>query len=85
MLFALPQPIVAQRVTSREENWFSDSPIYYVAWRSCKTHPWRSEEYACRFQAHSRYFALLDRGTEAYVEKRQPVTSQPTTKYSFCE
>lgn len=75
MLLTLSQPITQKRLATRDAASFPDSPIYYVAWRSGKSHPWRSEEFACRFQAHSRYFGLLDRGAEAYVEKRQPVNS----------
>ena len=37
-----------------------------------KPAPWRSEEFSSRFQAHSRYFVLLERGLEAFLEKRQP-------------
>ena len=59
----LPSPLAAEDV---------ESPIYYLAWRIRKHHPWRSEEFKSRFQAHSRYFSLLERGVEAYLEKRQP-------------
>ena len=47
--------------------------IYYLVWRSRANHPWHSEEYFTRIEAHKRYFTLLDRGSEAYLEcRRQP-------------
>lgn len=46
-------------------------PIYYVLWRSRPNHPWRSEELGNRFEAHNKYFSLIQRGYEAYMEKRQ--------------
>lgn len=58
----LPSPLAAEE---------AKLPIYFVAWRIRKHHPWRSEEFHSRFEAHSRYFALLERGLEAYWEKRQ--------------
>jgi hypothetical protein len=64
----LPQPPLTKQLAANETS----SLVYYVAWRSRKNHPWRSEEFTSRFQAHCRYFALLDRGAEAYVENRQP-------------
>jgi hypothetical protein len=72
MLQTLPQPSMQTRLTASEEFQMHRTPVYYVAWRSRISHPWRSEEFANRFQAHDRYFALLDRGAEAYVEKRAP-------------
>jgi hypothetical protein len=45
--------------------------IYYVLWRSCPNQPWRSEELLHRFEAHNKYFSLIQRGYEAYLEKRQ--------------
>jgi hypothetical protein len=45
--------------------------IYYVLWRSRPNHPWRSEELMNRFEAHNKYFSLIQRGYEAYIEKRQ--------------
>ena len=68
MIQTLPQPPLPSRLAAEE----TESPIYYLAWRVRKGHPWRSEEFTSRFQAHSRYFSLLDRGVEAFLEKRQP-------------
>ena len=45
--------------------------IYYVLWRTRPTHPWHSEELFNRIDAHNKYFSLLQRGYEAYVEKRK--------------
>ena len=59
----LPSPLAAGKAMS---------PTYYVAWRIRKHHPWRSEEFGSRFEAHSRYFALIERRVEAYLEKRRP-------------
>ncbi|MFN0018844.1 MAG: hypothetical protein ACKVP0_11340 [Pirellulaceae bacterium] len=73
MLQTLPQPLMHPRLAATNESASSICPIYYVVWRSRKSLPWQSEEFTGRFQAHCRYFALLDRGTEAYVEKRQPL------------
>ena len=73
MLQTLPQHSMQSRLATIVESLPSHCPIYYVAWRSRASHPWRSEEFTCRFQAHCRYFTLLDRGAEAFVEKRQPL------------
>jgi hypothetical protein len=64
----LPQPLLPSPLAAGKAM----SPTYYVAWRIRKHHPWRSEEFDSRFEAHSRYFALLERGVEAHWEKRQP-------------
>jgi hypothetical protein len=68
MLQPLPQPPQPSPIAAKE----AETPVYYVAWRIHKHHPWRSEEFGSRFEAHGRYFALLERGLEAYWEKRQP-------------
>jgi hypothetical protein len=44
---------------------------YYLVWRPRPSQPWQSEEHASRTLAHNRYFALIQRGYEAYLEKRQ--------------
>jgi len=44
---------------------------YYLLWRMRASHPWHSEEFDNRNQAHLHYFALIQRGAEAYLEKRQ--------------
>lgn len=71
MIQTLPQPPMQSRLAAER----TESPVYSVAWRIRKSHPWRSEEFSSRFQAHGRYFALVERGWEAYVEKRQPAAS----------
>jgi hypothetical protein len=45
-------------------------PIYYLLWRARPSHPWHSEEVESRSAAHRRYFALLERGVEVYLERR---------------
>jgi hypothetical protein len=45
--------------------------IYYIAWRLKPSHPWRSEEYISRYDAHCEYFARLERGMEVYMEVRR--------------
>jgi hypothetical protein len=44
---------------------------YYLLWRTGWSHPWRSEEIDSRNEAHARYFALIERGYEAYLERRR--------------
>jgi hypothetical protein len=44
--------------------------VYYLLWRTRRSHPWHSEEFDNRNQAHHRYFALIQQGAEAYLEKR---------------
>lgn len=44
---------------------------YYLLWRTGWSHPWRSEEIDSRNEAHARYFDLIERGYEAYLERRQ--------------
>ena len=48
--------------------------IYYIAWRLKPSHPWRSEEFFSRFDAHCEYFARLQRGMEVYLEVRRKST-----------
>ena len=45
--------------------------VYYLVWRTRPNRPWLSEELHSRSEAHNRYFALIQRGYEAYLEKRQ--------------
>jgi hypothetical protein len=45
--------------------------IYYLAWRIKPTHPWRSEEFFSRFDAHCEYFARMQRGMEVFLEVRR--------------
>jgi hypothetical protein len=66
MLKSLPQTPPPSRVAALE----SQTPVYYIAWRIRQNHPWRSEEFTRRTLAYCRYFALLDRGVEAYLETR---------------
>ncbi len=56
---------VAQRTTALPSN------VYYLAWRVRPNHPWRSEEYESRWEAHNKYLSLLERGMEAYLETRR--------------
>ena len=50
--------------------------IYYLAWRPKPSHPWQSDEFYSRFDAHCEYFARLQRGMEVYLEvRRRSVTS----------
>ena len=46
--------------------------VYYLVWRTRPSHPWHSEEFCNRIDAHKRYLALIERGTEAYLERRIP-------------
>ncbi|MCE9527361.1 MAG: hypothetical protein K8R36_15045 [Planctomycetales bacterium] len=73
MLQTLTQPFMQSRLAETNVPDELSSPIYYVAWRSRQSHPWRSEEFTSRYQAHHRYFALLDRGVEVYMVRRQPL------------
>jgi hypothetical protein len=49
-------------------------PTYYLVWRSRPQRPWQSEELLNRFDAHRKYLALIERGCEAYLEKREKPT-----------
>jgi hypothetical protein len=44
--------------------------VYYLVWRNRPSHPWHSEELFNRIDAHKRYLSLIERGTEAYLERR---------------
>ena len=46
--------------------------VYYLVWRTRPNHPWHSEELYSRIDAHNRYLALIQRGVEAYLERRRP-------------
>ena len=46
--------------------------VYYLVWRTRPNHPWHSEELFNRIDAHKRYLALIERGVEAYLERRKP-------------
>lgn len=50
--------------------------VYYLVWRLRPNHPWSSEEFETRMGAYDRYFALMQRGVEAYLSRRQR-TLQP--------
>jgi hypothetical protein len=45
--------------------------IYYLCWRLKANHPWFSEEFFNRFDAHSEYFDRMQRGMEVYLEVRR--------------
>jgi hypothetical protein len=51
-----------------------EPPTYYLLWRTRPSHPWHSEEFSTRIEAHRRYFALLERGLEVYLERRHRAT-----------
>ena len=57
--------------TVRVEGKSARAQTYYLLWRTRPSHPWQSEEFDNRNQAHHRYFELIQRGVEAYLEKRQ--------------
>ena len=59
--------IVASHRAARGE---ATETVYYLAWRLRSTHPWSSEEFETRMAAYQRYFALIERGIEAYLERR---------------
>jgi hypothetical protein len=46
--------------------------VYYLVWRTRPNHPWHSEELYNRIDAHRRYLSLIERGVEAYLERRRP-------------
>jgi len=45
--------------------------LYHLNWRPRASQPWQTEEYANRFEAHCKYFALLARGVEVSLEIRR--------------
>lgn len=49
--------------------------VYYLVWRTRPNHPWQSEEFSNRIDAHKRYLRLIERGTEAYLQRRKPAES----------
>jgi len=57
--------------TVRIETVSTRPQVYYLVWRTGPSHPWHSEEFDNRNQAHHRYFSLIQRGAEAYLEKRR--------------
>ena len=57
--------------TVRVEAGPARPTVYYLVWRTRPSHPWRSEEFESRTLAHRRFFELVERGVEAYLEKRQ--------------
>jgi hypothetical protein len=48
--------------------------VYNLVWRVRQSQHWHSEELFNRIEAHNRYLTLIQRGIEAYLERRQPVT-----------
>lgn len=56
---------------SREPQDDRPTTIYYVCWRLKPNHPWHSQEYYNRFEAHCSYFAQMQRGMEVYLEVRR--------------
>jgi hypothetical protein len=48
--------------------------VYYLVWRIRANQHWRSEEFFNRIDAHNRFFELIQRGVEAYLERRQPAS-----------
>lgn len=66
MIQQMPQTVSRPQL-SRETKL----TVYYVAWRLRSTHPWNSEEFFNRFEAQDKYFSLIERGIEAYLETRQ--------------
>ena len=48
----------------------SGSRVYYLLWRPRSSQPWHSEEHQSRIEAHNKYFSLMQRGYEAYLERR---------------
>jgi hypothetical protein len=45
--------------------------VYYLLWRTRAMQSWHSEEFDRRLPAHERYLALIERGVEAYLERRR--------------
>lgn len=66
MLSQVSEPPASQPASA------SQPKVYYLVWRSRPSHPWHSEELYSRIEAHNKYFALIQRGVEAYLERRSP-------------
>lgn len=45
--------------------------VYLLLWRPPAAQAWRSEEFSNRTEAHQRYFTLIERGAEAFLERRR--------------
>ena len=66
------KPAAAKQQPAAPTSSTVDRPvtIYYIAWRLKPSHPWRSEEFYTRLDAHCEYFDRLKRGMEVYLEVR---------------
>ena len=62
-----------ERVSDRNSG---EQVVYYLLWRTRAMQAWHSEEFDRRLTAHERYLALIERGVEAYLERRRR-TVQP--------
>ena len=51
------------------------SRVYYLLWRPRSNQPWQSEEHFSRIEAHNKYFSLMQRGYEVYLERRNRLAS----------
>jgi hypothetical protein len=72
---ALAGTVRADGDTVRAQGGDAPRAAYYLLWRTGHAHPWHSEEFASRREAHRRFFELLERGAEAYLEKRPAARS----------
>jgi len=46
------------------------SRVYYLLWRPRPNQAWHSEELLSRIDAHNKYFSLMQRGYEVYLQLR---------------
>jgi hypothetical protein len=59
------------KTSERAEDNSAAVTVYLLLWRPRAAQAWRSEEFDNRTQAHQRYFSLIERGVEAFLERRR--------------
>lgn len=62
--------------TITEGRLRGDATRYSLFWRARPNHPWHSHEFDSRERAYHRYFALIERGVEAYLQRRRPSVAE---------
>lgn len=59
------------KASERVEANPAQAMVYLLLWRPRAAQAWRSEEFTSRTQAHQRYFTLIERGVQAFLERRR--------------
>jgi hypothetical protein len=61
----------ATKSSERAAASAAEVTVYLLLWRPRAGQAWRSEEFDNRTQAHQRYFSLIERGAQAFLERRR--------------